>query len=66
MLVLLKKQPQLTKINLSLQLGVSDRSIQVWRDNYLKGGIDLMLHDKRGGYKKAAINSIANKALSKR
>jgi transposase len=66
MLMLLKKQPQLTKLTLSYQLGASDKSIQIWRDNYINGGIDLMLQDKRGGYKKAAITAIANKKLANR
>jgi transposase len=66
MLLLLKKHPLSTKLNLSVQLGVSDKSIQVWRDNYLKGGIDLMLEDKRGGYKKPAINAVANQKLANR
>ncbi len=66
MLLLLKKQPQSTKLSLSLQLGVSDKSIQVWRDNYITGGVDLMLQDKRGGYKKAAISAVANKKLANR
>jgi transposase len=66
MLMLLKKQPEQTKISLSLQLGVSDKSIQIWRENYLNGGIELMLKDKRGGYKKAAIPPKVNQALSER
>jgi transposase len=66
MLLLLKQHPHLPKLSLSLQLGVSDRSIQTWRSNYLKGGITLMLSDNRGGYKKAAITPKVNKALSDR
>ena len=66
MLLLLKNQSQLTKLNLASQLSVSDKSIQIWRDNYLKGGIELMLQDKRGGYKKSAITTQAKQALSNR
>jgi transposase len=66
MLMLLKKQPQLTKASLAAQLGVSDKSIQIWRTNYLSGGIELMLQDNRGGYKKAAISPKVNQALSNR
>jgi transposase len=66
MLLLLKKQSQLTKLNLATQLLVSDKSIQIWRDNYLKGGIELMLQDNRGGFKKAAITTKVNQALSNR
>jgi transposase len=66
MLMLLKKQPQLTKASLAAQLGVSDKSIQIWRTNYLSGGIELMLQDNRGGYKKAAISPKVNQALSDR
>lgn len=66
MLLLHKDEPQLTKLTLALRLGVSDKSIQTWRSNYLRGGIALMLSDKRGGYKKAAITSKAHEALSNR
>jgi transposase len=66
MLLLLKQNPGLTKLSLSLQLGASDKSIQTWRSNYLKGGIALMLSDNRGGYKKAAITPEVSKALSDR
>ena len=66
MLLLLKEQPELTKLSLSTQLGVSDKSIQIWRGNYINGGIALMLQDKRGGYKKAAVTPQVNQALSDR
>jgi transposase len=66
MLLLLKKHPQLTKISLATQLGVSDKSIQIWRANYLSGGIESMLQDNRGGYKKAAITPKVNQELSDR
>ena len=66
MLMLLKKRPQLTKLSLSCQLGVSDKSIQIWRDNYITGGIEVMLHDNRGGHKKAAITAVAHEKLANR
>jgi transposase len=66
MLLLLKQDAHLTKLSLSLQLGVSDKSIQTWRSNYLKGGMTLMLSDNRGGYKKAAITPKVHISLSDR
>ena len=66
MLLLLKESPELSKLTLALQLGVSDKSIQTWRSNYLKGGISLMVLDNRGGYKRAAITPQINKVLANR
>ena len=39
MLVLLKQQGDLSKDRLSLLLGSSDKSISIWRKQYLAGGI---------------------------
>ena len=51
MLVLLKQQGDLSKDKLSLLLGSSDKSISIWRKQYLAGGIAELLVDKRGGKK---------------
>lgn len=66
MLMILKKQPQVRKVDLALQLGVSDKSIQVWRHKYLKAGIGALLEDKRGGKKPAAIQKATYDKLSDR
>ena len=66
MLVILKKQPQVRKIDLALQTGCSDKSIQVWRSKYLQGGIDALLKDSRGGSKAAAITPAVHDKLSGR
>ena len=49
MLVLLKQQGDLSKDKLSLLLGSSDKSINIWRNKYLTGGITKLLSDNRGG-----------------
>ena len=66
MLILLKKQPRVRKIDLSQQTGCSDKSIQVWRSKYLQGGISALLKDSRGGGKGGAITKAVHDKLSNR
>ena len=66
MLVLLKQQGDLSKDKLSLLLGSSDKSISIWRKQYLTGGIAELLVDKRGGKKPGKITAIAHKKLAER
>ena len=66
MLITIKQRGFLSKDSLAALLGTSDKSIQVWRSNYIKGGMEQMLKDNRGGAKKAAITPAAHKALSNR
>lgn len=66
MLVLIKKEKHLTKDGLALALGVSNKSIHTWRGNYLKGGMELMLEDKRGGNKVAQITPAMSLHIEKR
>jgi transposase len=66
MLVLIKEEKQRTKNGLAEALGVSNKSVHIWRNNYLKGGITLMLEDKRGGNKAAQITPTMALRIEKR
>lgn len=66
MLVLIKEGKQQTKDGLAEALGVSNKSVHSWRSNYLKGGIELMLKDKRGGNKVAQITPSMSVRIEKR
>ncbi len=66
MLVLLKQQGNLSKDKLSLLLGSSDKSISIWRNQYLAGGIGELLIDKRGGKKPGKITTTVHKKLGER
>ena len=66
MLVLLKQQGDLSKDKLSLLLGSSDKSISIWRKQYLAGGIAELLVDNRGGKKPGKITVAVHKKLSER
>ena len=66
MLILIKEQKQQTKDGLALALGVSNKSVHTWRTNYLKGGVELLLEDKRGGNKAAQITPAMSLRIEKR
>ena len=66
MLVLIKEEKQQTKDGLAKALGVSNKSVHTWRSNYLKGGLELMLEDKRGGNKVAQITPAMSARIEKR
>jgi len=66
MLVLIKEEKQQTKNGLAEALGVSNKSVHIWRTNYLKGGIELMLEDNRGGNKVAQITPAMSLHIAKR
>ena len=66
MLVLMKEGKQRTKDGLAEALGVSNKSVQTWRTNYLKGGMALMLEDNRGGNKVAQITPVMSQRIEKR
>ena len=66
MLVLIKEGKQQTKDGLAEALGVSNKSVHIWRTNYLKGGIETMLEDKRGGNKVAQITPEMSLRIEKR
>lgn len=65
MLILIKEGVIISKDGLALALNVSNRSVHTWRTNYLRGGIDLLLGDKRGG-KAGKISSQAHHQLEQR
>ena len=46
----------LSRRKLAKLLGVSDSSIQIWRALYERGGLSLLLEDKRIGFKPSIIN----------
>lgn len=66
MLILIKQQGNLSKYNLAELLGSSHSSVGQWRTAYLKQGIDSLLVEKRGGYKKGQITAEAEKKLASR
>jgi transposase len=66
MLQLIKKKKIQTKDALAEALHVSPSTVHGWRTRYRKGGLNLLLEDKRGGKKAAAIQGEAYQALQKR
>ncbi len=66
MLLLLKKQNSTSKNQLAVLTGASDKSIQTWRTKYVRGGLDTLLSDTRGGNKMAAITPVAGQKLAVR
>ena len=58
MLILIKnnENESQSKQQLGKLLGVSSSSIQIWRKQYEKGGISLLLEDKRIGFKPSLIS----------
>jgi transposase len=58
MLILIKNNEgeNFSKIKLGELLGVSSSSIQIWRNLYEKGGLGLLLEDKRIGFKPSLIS----------
>ena len=48
MIILFKKGMAASKDALAFELGVSNKSVQVWRKKYQEGGISQLLHDNRG------------------
>jgi transposase len=58
MLILIKNNEgeNFSKTKLGELLGVSSSSIQIWRQLYEKGGISLLLEDKRIGFKPSVIS----------
>ena len=58
MLILIKNNEgdNLSKHKLGKLLGVSNSSIQIWRKLYERGGLTLLLKDKRIGFKPSLIS----------
>ncbi len=66
MLILIKQQGSLSKDKLALLLGSGHSSVLSWRRIYLHGGIEALLVENRGGFKKAKITAAAEKQLAQR
>jgi len=66
MLQLIKKGKIESKEALAAALGVSPSTVHQWRTRYRQGGLRLLLEDKRGGKKRAAIDGEAYRMLEKR
>lgn len=66
MLILTKQQGSLSKDKLALLLGTGHSSVLRWRRIYLEGGIEALLIENRGGFKKGKITSLAEKKLAQR
>jgi transposase len=63
MLITIKQQGSLSKKKLALLLGSSHSSIIKWRSIYLQKGIDGLLTENRGGFKRGIITASAEKQL---
>jgi transposase len=66
MLIIIKQQGSLSQDKLALLLGSGPASVLSWRRIYLKGGIDALLIENRGGFKKGKITLGAEKKLADR
>lgn len=66
MLVLIKQDIVHTKRGLAAALGVSDRSILIWKKRYAQGGMKVLLQDERGGNKPPVITEQVHRAIEKR
>jgi transposase len=66
MLLLIKAGKAHSKQELADALGVNHNSTQAWKTAYVKGGIELLLSDKRGGKKQSLITAKAHQKLQER
>ena len=64
MLILIKQQGSVSKYQLAEQLSSSPGSITRWRNAYLQMGIEGILAENRGGFKKGKITGAAEKKLA--
>ena len=55
MLIIIRQQGSLSKYKLASLLGSGHSSVLNWRRIYLKGGIEALLIENRGGFKKGKI-----------
>jgi len=64
MLIIIKQSEfDLNKNELAGQVGVNHNSIQLWRKNYLSGGIKALLADGRIGFKPSVITKETHEQL---
>jgi transposase len=66
MLIIIKQQGSLSKYKLASLLGSGHSSVVNWRRIYLQGGIEALLIENRGGFKKGKITAVAEKKLASR
>jgi transposase len=66
MLIIISQQGAMSKYRLASLLGSGHSSIVSWRRAYLQGGIEALLIENRGGFKKGKITSQAEKKLAER
>jgi transposase len=68
MLILIKsnENESFSKQYLGKMLGVSSSSIQIWRKLYEKGGLSLLLEDKRIGFKPTLITEEEHKKIEEK
>ena len=63
MLILIKEGHSSSKQALATALGVNPNSTQNWKQRYERGGLEALLSDLRGGYKKSVIDEPTDKAI---
>ena len=68
MLILIKnnESESFSKQALGKMLGVSSSSVQIWRKLYEKGGLSLLLEDKRVGFKPSLITPEEHAKISEK
>jgi transposase len=66
MLILIKDGKQKTKDGLAQVLGVSNKSVHIWRTTYKAKGIEDLLKENRGGKKPAQITEKIASVIEKR
>ncbi len=66
MLIIIKQQGSLGQDKLASLLGSGPASVLKWRRLYLKEGIEALLIENRGGFKKGKITAAAEKKLAQR
>ena len=66
MLIVIRQQGSLSKYKLASLLGSGHSSVLTWRRAYMKGGIEALLIENRGGFKKGKITALAEKKLVQR
>ena len=64
MLILALHKDLHSKYSLATALGVDANSIHNWKKRYQKGGLQALLQDKRGGWKKPLVDAATDKAIA--
>ena len=66
MLIIIKQQGSLSQDKLASLLGSGPASVLKWRRTYLKGGLEALLVENRGGHRKTKITPQAENRLAQR